>query len=610
MTGNLFAELKRRKVVKVGAVYLVAAWLAVQAASIGFPAFEAPPWALRIFILVLFLGFPIVLLLTWVLDLTPEGVRIDASPVGNKRVIGVAIGLVALAFVWYFVGQPSVRRGQDVVDATPTHASNPTPVVDNKSIAVLAFTDLSAKQDQEYFSDGMSEEILNALAQIRDLRVAGRTSSFSYKGRNVDLRTIGKALGVAHILEGSVRTQGNKVRITAQLIRSTDGIHLWSKQYDGDLSDVFKLQDQIARAIADELQLALEGGQKSRLVAEATTSPEAYQLFLRASEVLHKRDYAHAQDAIAWLEQALVLDPKFARAESQLALVQMVVNLSDPNHVAEAERHARAAIAMDPTLAQPVYVLGLVMRYTRHYAEARPYLDRALQMQPRDPSAHMYLGQWLIVSGYTKQGTEALDRAIAIDPMLPNAVNWRGWQYLFAGDIDSAEAMFARTEALGLSLAKAGLGEVALRRGNLPEARRLMIAGLNPRQLTCGPIAGPPEYDALLADVFSGDAGAHARALQTIDACLDTKPFENPAWTVILLMRLERYAQALEVFAGHATRDDAGIGFRVWAPKEAPIRRLPQFSAAASRIGWVDAWEKYGPPDACKRTAPRQYVCQ
>ena len=315
MTGNLFAELNRRKVVKVGAAYLVVAWLAVQAASIGFPAFDAPPWALRIFILMLLLGFPIVLVLTWMLDVTPEGMQPDASPTGNKRVMAVAVGLAALALAWYFVGQPSVRPGLTVVETGAASAPAPAavavaaPIADNKSIAVLAFTDLSPKHDQDYFSDGMSEEILNALAQIRDLRVAGRTSAFFYKGRNEDLRSIGKALGVAHILEGSVRTQGEKVRITAQLIRSADGIHLWSHTYDGDLSNVFTLQDQIARAIADELQVVLEGEQKTQLVAQATTSPEAYQLYLRASEVLNKRDYMRAKDAVAWLEQALKLDP-------------------------------------------------------------------------------------------------------------------------------------------------------------------------------------------------------------------------------------------------------------------------------------------------------------
>jgi TolB-like protein len=177
-----------------------------------------------------------------------------------------------------------VHPGEKVVPATASEKPAAAPAPDPKSIAVLAFTDLSPKHDQDYFSDGVSEEILNALVRVQDLKVAGRTSSFYYKGKNVDLRTIGKALGVAHVLEGSVRTQGERVRITAQLIRTTDGIHLWSKDFDGTLDDVFKLQDRVARAIVDELKPMLVGDQKTQLVAQATSDPEAYRLYLQASE--------------------------------------------------------------------------------------------------------------------------------------------------------------------------------------------------------------------------------------------------------------------------------------------------------------------------------------
>jgi TolB-like protein/Tfp pilus assembly protein PilF len=476
-------------------------------------------------------------------------------------------------------------------------------------VAVLAFTDLSPKHDQDYFSDGMAEEILNALVQIQDLRVAGRTSSFFYKGRNEDLRTIGKALGVANVLEGSVRTQGNRVRITAQLVRSSDGIHRWSKTYDGTLDDVFKLQDQIARAIADELKPVLEGTQKTVLVQQATTSPEAYALYLRATEVLNLRDYARAADAVAWLEQALVLDPKFVRAQSQLALLQMVVNIRDPRNAAEAERHARIAIAMDPTLAQPVYVLGLIRRFARNYVDARPYLERALRMAPRDASTHMYLGQWLIVTGYTKQGIAELERAIAIDPMLPNAVNWLGYQALYAGDIARAETLFQRTDALGLSLAKSGLGEIALARGNAAEARRLMAIPSRGNPSRCGS-AGPVPIDTVLAGAIDGDAAAQARALQLVEQCLATHPDPVPAWTVLSLLRLKQHARGLEVFAGKTSQDDAGIAFRIWSPDGAPVRRLPQFADAARRIGWTAAWDKYGPPDTCTRSSPGRYACR
>src|SRR5688572_8339349 len=192
---SVIAELSRRKVFKVGAAYLVVAWLAVQAVSIGFPAFDAPPWALRVFILVAMLGFPAVLVMTWAFEVTPQGVKADTAAPGTKRVVASALGLIALALAWYFYGQPAIRR--ETAPAVPAAAT--TPAIPTKSIAVLAFTDLSPKHDQEYFSDGIAEEILNALAQVKDLKVAGRSSSFHYKGRNEDIRTIGKALGVAHV---------------------------------------------------------------------------------------------------------------------------------------------------------------------------------------------------------------------------------------------------------------------------------------------------------------------------------------------------------------------------------------------------------------------------
>jgi TolB-like protein/tetratricopeptide (TPR) repeat protein len=608
VSGNLIEELKRRKVFKVGAAYLVVAWLAVQAASIAFPAFEAPPWALRVFILLALLGFPLAVVMAWVFETSPEGVHFDPVRAGTKRIVAVAVALAALALAWFFYGQASVHPGEKAVPIAEagTKAPPAEPAADPKSIAVLAFTDLSPKHDQDYFSDGVSEEILNALVRVQDLKVAGRTSSFYYKGKNTDLREIGKALGVAHVLEGSVRTQGDKVRITAQLIRATDGIHLWSKTFDGTLDDVFKLQDQVARAIVDELKPVLEGNQQTQLVAQATDNAEAYRLYLQASDLLNRRDYPRAADAIAWLEEALRLDPHFTRAESQLALVQMLLNRQGPNHAAEAEKHARAAMAADPTLAQPYYTLGLVHRYARHYAEARPLFEKAVALEPRDASAHMYLAQWLITTGYTRDGIAELDRAIAIDPMLPNAVNWRAYQYLYAGDLGNADALFQRTDALGLSLAKAGLAEMHLARGNIAEARRGFADSLRSSQRPC---PGSPDYDALFGGFFGADAAAQARSRAVVEACVATHPEELPAWVVGSYLRLQDFPRALDLFANNITSDDAGIAFRMFSPEGAKLRELPNFSADAAKIGWLDAWEKYGAPDTCTRSAPRVYTC-
>src|SRR5438105_14805490 len=274
---NFFAELKRRKVFKVGAAYLIVAWLAVQAASIGFPAFDAPPWALRIFILIALLGFPIAVVMAWVFDITREGVKLDSQTSGSKGLFGVAALLIVLALGWYFYGQPSFRKG-DV--ATPT-------VADKNSIAVLPFANMSGKANEDYFSDGMTEELLNVLAKVPQLKVVARTSVFQFKDKGGDIREIGRKLGVTNVVEGSVRHDGEQVRITAQLIRAGDGFHIWSETYDRKLESVFALQDEIARRIADALKLSL--GVSPPVAARAPIDPEAYDEYLTGRALFRQR---------------------------------------------------------------------------------------------------------------------------------------------------------------------------------------------------------------------------------------------------------------------------------------------------------------------------------
>ncbi len=239
---SLFAELKRRNVIKVGAAYLVVvAWLVVQAASIGFPAFDAPPWALRVFIFVALLGFPISLVLAWVFDVTADGVKADFGARGGKLIFVAAAALAALAVGWYLKGQPSYRASDVPADSSP-------------SVAVLPFANVSGKPDEDYFSDGMTEELLNVLARLPKLKVAARTSVFEFKGKGGDVRAIGRRLGVSHIVERSVRREDEQARVTAQLIRVADGFHVWSESYDRELESVFALQDDIARHIAGQLR--------------------------------------------------------------------------------------------------------------------------------------------------------------------------------------------------------------------------------------------------------------------------------------------------------------------------------------------------------------------
>jgi len=606
---TLFTELTRRKVFKVGGAYLVVAWLAVQAASIGFPAFDAPPWVLRIFILVALLGFPVTLVFAWAFELTHEGIKPESGARSTRVILVVAAVLTALAFVWYFKGQPSYRA--DTPPATAVAASTaPAAPVNQKSIAVLPFSDLSPAHDQDYFSDVMAEEILNALAQVKDMKVAGRTSSFFYKNKNEDLRAIGKALGVANVLEGSVRKQGDKVRITAQLIRSDDDFHLWSQAYDGDLSDVFQLQERIARAITDQLKVVLSDDQKTHLVLVGTSNGEAYTLYLQATAALNQRDYPKMGEAIGWLDKALQLDPNFARAHARLAMMHVIGQSPYGASENEAEKHALAALALDPKLAEPYNALAFLARKHRHYTDARVAMDSALAREPNDASVIFYDAQLLINTGYTRRGIERLDRALAIDPLLPNALHWRAQQFLFAGDTDMAERLWKRAEQAGLFYADAGFSQVAKARGDFATARSLTTSRMlaNPGAIVC--LKAPAQSLPIYVDgANGGDAAARTKALSVIDECIAAKPDKMPIWVPLGLRELGQPERALQTLAQGPTYDDAGVLNYFWNPKWQDVRHLPGFPEFARNIGFAALWDKYGPPDLCHKNNSGDYVC-
>ncbi len=613
---SLFDELKHRKVFKVGAAYLVVAWLAVQAASIGFPAFDAPPWALRIFILVVFLGLPVSLVFAWAFEVTPDGLKSEGVR-GSKRLLLVAAALAALAFVWYFKGQPAyldrpapavpgnatATTGIGAPDAAPRAV---TPI-SKKSVAVLPFVNMSADKDQDYFSDGISEEILNALAQVQDLKVAGRTSSFQFKGKNQDLRAVGQALGVAHVLEGSVRKQGEKVRITAQLVQTADGFHVWSESYDGDLKDVFQLQENIARAITDKLQVILSGDQAERLVAVPTQNTEAYSLYLQASQTFNRRDGARFGEAIAQLEQALRLDPRFARAHSRIAALQSLAGNYDPrvqdSSAVAAEAHAQQAIKLDAKLAEPYAVLGNLYGRQRRFVEAFETFNRALAIDPNDVTSNFWNAALLCQTGYLSRCDAALDRVLEIDPMLPNALSWRGREYVRAGNLDAGEKMLLRSKDAGLAHAGMALSDLAKARGNLADAEKFLVQGN-------APLMGdlPPGSNEIVVHGIFGDATARAAALADIERYLATKPRPLAGVAAESLLRMDP-RRGLLATQDAPTNNDSMLLTPLWDLNQTNARMLPEFAEFARRAGLARLWDTLGPPDQCSKNDKGDYVC-
>ncbi len=410
---GLFEELKRRNVFKVGAAYIVLAWLLAQAADLAAETFEAPGWVMKMLVTVLALLLPLVLFFAWAYELTPEGLKkektVDRSqsitPQTSRKLDFVIIGLMAVAlayFIWESrfaeMGPDTISQAQsDKVSGAVNGKLDPTSL--EKSIAVLPFVNMSSDPEQEYFSDGISEEILNALAKVKGLQVSGRTSSFAFKGENQDLRLIGETLGVNHILEGSVRKSGNTVRITAQLIRVDNGFHLWSETYDRELDNVFAIQDEIARNILQQLKATLLEGEESAVTA-ARTNTEAYDLYLLAKQRMYERTGPTIEAAADLLDKAIAIDPEYAPAYAQRGIATLLLSEGSGAYGEIPQQQAQA--------------------------QSKLYLDKALQLDPELAEAWAGMGLHYIDQPKPDlaQATEVLQKALAMNPGLIDASNW------------------------------------------------------------------------------------------------------------------------------------------------------------------------------------------
>jgi TolB-like protein len=603
-------RLKERKLVQWAIAYVAAGFALLQGIDIVAQRFGWPESIERALIVALAIGFFVTIVLAWY-----HGER------GAQRVTGAELMILALLLaigggaLWKFagtqeMGSESFSGSHAAMHEKPHRPENDSDPISapHKSIAVLPFTDLSPTHDQEYFSDGMAEEILNALAKVKDLKVAGRTSSFSFKGKNDDLRVIGKALTVANVLEGSVRKQGEKVRITAQLIQAEDGYHLWSETYDGDLSDVFALQERIARAVTEQLKLVLQGEQQQRLVSTGTSNAEAYSLYLQATGIFNRREGTRFREAIDELGQALKLDPNYARAHSRLAAIHALEPIYAPKAteaaLAAVEHEATLAIQLDPALAEPHAALGIAYDQRNRYLDGRAAMERALSLDPDDITANFWAGVEYINNGYTAKGCAQFDRVLAIDPLLPNALLWRGIQYVYAGNVDRGQVLLQRAADVGLAHVGVGLHLLSDARGQFAEAAKQLLAGM--RVLDAGfPVDSLP----LLADGVYGDAAARSKALAAIEEFVATKPKMLPGVVPYALLLMHENRRALVLLSQYGISNGARFYHLVWSPHGISLRALPEFADFARHIGWTELWDKYGAPDACRRVAQGNYDC-
>jgi len=436
---SFIKELKRRNVFRMAVLYAVAAWLIMQVAEVMMSVVGLPAWAGRATFAVLAVGFPIALILSWFYELTPAGISLEKhvdreesiTHITGRRLDFVVISLLAAAVLlfaydkWWIGGPPQ------------------------QSIAVLPFVDMSPDKDQEYFSDGISEELLNLLTKVPELRVISRSSAFSYKGKNIDIPTVAAQLNVAHVLEGSVRKAGNQVRITAQLIEARSDTHLWSETYERTLDDIFATQDEIAARVVEQLKLTLLGDAPTI----QATDPEAYALVLQARYLGGQRTPDAFENAITLYEQALAIDPDYAAAWAGLASVYTnQANLGlrpiDEGHTLAREA-ASQSLTLDPAYA-PAYrnLARIAQDYDRDFVAAARHYERALAMEPANTDIIGSAATMAASLGRLDQAIALAEYAVARDPVNPIAIARLGLYYLYAGRLDEAIASFRTTLTL------------------------------------------------------------------------------------------------------------------------------------------------------------------
>ena len=475
---NFFSELKRRNVYKVAVAYAVVAWLLIQAASILFPTFDAPSWVMKIFIIVIIFGFPVALIFSWAFEITPEGIKLESEVAANqsvtrktgRKIVAVTIALAVVAaglFVYQLV------RSKTTVTPRQSEAATAAP---SKSIAVLPFDNLSRDPDNAYFCEGVQDEILTRLAKVADLKVISRTSTQHFKSTPDNLPQIARQLGVAHILEGSVQKANDQVRVNVQLINALTDAHLWADTYDRKLTDIFAVESEIAKTIAETLQARLTGSEKSSIAKTPTVNPEAYELYLKGRFFWNKRTGVDLRKAIEFFNQAIAKDPNYALAYAGLADSYLLLPNYGGAPTADVIPPARAAVAkaleLDDSLAEAHASLGLLDTLDLRLERAITHMERAVQLKPNYATGHHWLGLAHLALGHFDQAIAEGKRAAELDPLSVIINADFAWTYACAHRLDEAEAQARKTLEIDprFFLAHYYLGSVQQAKGHLPEA--------------------------------------------------------------------------------------------------------------------------------------------
>jgi len=478
---SFFSELRRRNVYKVAVAYIVGGWAISQGIAQVFPVFDVPNWAIRLVVLLIIIGLPVALVLAWAFEITPQGIKrtetADAIPQAGRQknnawiyvvVVGAVVS-IGLFFLGRYTAGNAAARNSEAAEAFP-----------QKSIAVLPLLNESGDPKDEYFSDGLSEELIAALAQISGLKVIGRSSSFRFKDRKEEPKAIGEKLGVSTLLDGTVRKQGDRVRIVAQLVNAADGIQLWTRTFDRQLKDIFAVQEEIARAVAESLKVTLlrsDSTQKS-----APNSAEAHNAYLEGHFHLVRRNAEDFRKAIGYYDQAIELDPDYALAYAERAEAWTILgDLTGqrPTAYPKARSDAEKAAAIAPALAEARAALGFVRCFVDwNFADGLAELKRAKELSPANPTANDLLARIIVYLGRFDEAERQARQAVELDPLSTVAQANLARVLFYAGKLDEADAVARKSAELQptgasnhrwqvLVAAQGGDGQAALREAHL-----------------------------------------------------------------------------------------------------------------------------------------------
>ena len=588
---NFFAELKRRNVYKVAVAYAVVAWLTIQAASIFLPAFNAPQWAMQIVILILVIGFPIALAFSWAFEITPEGIvresEIEPSQSVTRRtgrkIVAVTIALAVVAaglFVYQLV------RSKSTVTPRQSEAATAAP---DKSIAVLPFESLSEDKANAFFAEGVQDEILTRLAKVADLKVISRTSTQHFKSLPDNLPQIAKQLGVMNILEGSVQKSNDQVRVNVQLINAMTDAHLWADTYDRKLTDIFAVESEIAKSIADALQAKLSRAAEHVLASRPTDNPEAHELYLKGRYFWNRRTGANLQKASEYFEQAIAKDPKYALAYSGLADCHVLLPVYPElgtyprDEMPKALAAAHKAVELDDSLAEAHTSLARALASDLQLPAAMPEFKRAIELNPSYATAHQWFGECLQSQGRVEEGLAELKRAQEVDPLslVNNALV--GFALDTVGKSNEAIAQLRRTIEMDPSFANSHglLGNVLENKGNLKEA---IVAYEKSNSLGADPIAAAD----LARAYFLVGRKAEAQQLWDKLKALSERQYV-PAYSMALVQSVfgdkDEAIRLLEKsYQDHAPFDSADLGWILIDHRLDDLRSDPRFKKLITRI--------------------------